>query len=106
MASSTRLWSNARNPLSSSCAPSASSTSKAIASTSGLSHRSFEAHAQQLLSLHRELHGQLAEHFLAEPVHDHVHGVFEADAAALAVEELVFADLARAGLVLDPAAGV
>src|SRR5881397_1793079 len=54
-----------------------------------------QAHAQQLLGLHRELHGQLAENFLAESVDDHVHGVFQRDAARLAIEELVLADLAR-----------
>ena len=35
----------------------------------------FQAHAQQLLRFHRELHRQLPEHFLAEAVHDHVHRV-------------------------------
>src|SRR3954471_2220902 len=71
-----------------------------------LADAAFQAHAQQLLRLHRELHRQLAEDFLAEAVHDHVDGVLQADAAGLAVEELVLADLAGAGLVLGAAAGV
>src|SRR3954454_5126935 len=71
-----------------------------------LSDASFERHAEKLLRLHRELHWQFAEDFLAEAVHDHVHSVFQRDAAGLAVEELVLADLARAGLVLDLAGRV
>src|SRR5271169_6178768 len=36
-----------------------------------LAHGTLETHSQQLLRLHGKLHGQLAEHFLAETVHDH-----------------------------------
>src|SRR3712207_1132546 len=36
-----------------------------------------QTYAEQLLRLNRELHRQLAEHVLAEPVHDHVHRVFQ-----------------------------
>ena len=61
----------------------------------------FEADAEQLLRLDRELHRQLAEHFLAEAVDDHVDGVLGRDAALLAVEDLVLADLRRRRLVLD-----
>src|SRR5687767_420739 len=71
-----------------------------------LTDAAFQAHAQQLLRLDRELHRQLAEDFLAEAVDDHVHRVFQRDAARLAVEELVLADLARAGLVLGAAGRV
>src|SRR5688572_22547522 len=63
--------------------------------------RAFQTDAQQLLSFHRELHRKLAEYFLAEAVHDHVHGILDADPAALAIEQLVLADLARAGFVFD-----
>jgi hypothetical protein len=34
------------------------------------SHRSLQAHVQQLLRFHREFHRQLAEHRLAEAVDD------------------------------------
>ena len=61
----------------------------------------FEADAEQLLRLDRELHRQLLEDFLAEAVDDHVHRVLGRDAALLAVEDLVLADLRRRGLVLD-----
>ena len=63
----------------------------------------FQAHAQQLLRLDRELHRQLAEHFLAEAADDHVDGVLRRDAALAAVEDLVFADLRRGRLVLHRA---
>src|SRR5688572_9054239 len=59
-----------------------------------------QAHAQQLLGLHRELHGQLLEDLLAEPVDDHVDGVLRAEPALLEVEDLVLADLRGRGLVL------
>src|SRR6185312_14412940 len=39
----------------------------------------FQTYFQQLLGLHRELHRQLAEHLLAEPVDDQRHRVFLAD---------------------------
>src|SRR5262249_20754003 len=55
---------------------------------SALPDAAFEAHAQQLLGLDRELHRQLLEHFLAEAVHDHVDRVLGADPALLEVEEL------------------
>ena len=67
---------------------------------------SFQTHSQQLPCLNGEFHRQLAEDFLAEAVDDHADGIFQRDAAGLAIEELVFADLAGAGFVLGPAAGV
>src|SRR6266851_8346633 len=68
--------------------------------TPALPDAAFEGHAQELLGLHRELHGQLLEHFLAEAVHDHAHGVLGGDAPLLEVEDLVLADLGCRGLVL------
>src|SRR5574340_390375 len=59
-----------------------------------------QAHAQQLLGLHGELHGQLAEHLLAKAVDDHGDGVFGGDAALAAIENLVLADLGGRGLML------
>src|SRR5688500_14950698 len=59
-----------------------------------------QADAEQLLRLHRELHGQLLEHLLAEAVHDHVDGVLRGETALLEVEDLVLADLRGGGLVL------
>src|SRR5690606_21620084 len=46
-----------------------------------------------------ELHRQFAEDLLAEAVHDQRHRILLADAAGFQVEQLVFADLARGGLV-------
>src|SRR5690349_5460725 len=65
-----------------------------------LSDTSFETHAQQFLGFHRELHGQFAEHFLAEAVHDHRYRVFRRDTALPAVENLVFPDLRGGCFVL------
>src|SRR3954471_7756744 len=79
-----------------------------LISSSGilLSNASFQTYSQQLLRFLRELERQLVEDLLAEAADDHVDRVFETDAARLAVEELILADLAGAGLVLDLAGGV
>jgi len=61
----------------------------------------FEAHAQELLGLNRELHGQLLEDLATKAVHDHRDRVLFGDAPLAAVEELVFADLGGGRLVLD-----
>src|SRR2546428_2070227 len=59
-----------------------------------------QAHADQLLGFHRELHRELQEDLLAEAVDDHVRRVFGRDAARLAVEQLLIADLRGRRLVL------
>ena len=41
----------------------------------------FEADAEELLGFDGEFHGQFLEDFLAEAVHDHVHGVLGGEAA-------------------------
>src|SRR5205823_14143526 len=64
-------------------------------------HAPLQTLPQQLLRLDRELHRQLAEHLLAEAVDDHADRVLRRQAALLAVENLVLADLRRRGLVLD-----
>src|SRR5690606_30937051 len=46
-----------------------------------LSHGAFEGDLEELLGFDGELHRQLAEHVLAEAVHDHVRGVLFGDAA-------------------------
>src|SRR4051794_4035123 len=74
--------------------------------TTDLANASFQRDTQQLSRLHRKLHGKLLEHFLAEPVHDQAHRVFQSDPARLAIEKLVFTDLRSRGLVLRPAARV
>src|SRR4051794_22310849 len=71
-----------------------------------LSDASFQTHSQQLLCFRGELERQLIEDLLAEPRDDHADRVLEADAAGLAVEELVFANLARRGFVFHLARGV
>src|SRR5262249_491577 len=71
-----------------------------------LPHAPLQAHAQQFLRLHRELHRQIQENLLAKAIHNHVHGVFGREAALLAVENLVLADLRRGRLVLHRRAGI
>src|SRR5438132_705944 len=65
-----------------------------------------QTHAQQLLRLDREFHRQFAEDRLAEAVDDHADSVLRAEAALLAVENLVLADLRRGGFMLDGGAGI
>src|SRR5215468_787638 len=69
-------------------------------------HRAFEREPEQVLRLDGELHRQLAEHLLAEAVHDHRDGVLLGEPALAAVEELVVADLRGRRLVLDGGGGV
>src|SRR5438093_11492153 len=63
---------------------------------------SLEADAEQLLGLHGEFHGKLAEYPFAEAVDDHRNGRFGRDAALLAIENLIFTDLRCCGFVLHP----
>src|ERR1051326_6417241 len=67
---------------------------------------SFQTYPQQLLRFDGEFHGQFLEHFLAEPVDDHVYRVLRRDPALVAVENLVLADLRGGRLVLDARSGV
>ena len=64
-----------------------------------LSYRSFQRHAEQLLSLNGKLHRQLIEHLLCIAIDYQAHGLLGGDAALVAIEELVFAYLARRGLM-------
>src|SRR6185295_14511980 len=52
-----------------------------------------ETDPQQLLRLDGELHRQLLEDLLAEPVHDHRDRVLGIEAPLLQIEDLVLADL-------------
>src|SRR5215469_10530830 len=65
-----------------------------------LTDASFQTDSEQLLRLHGEFHGQFAEYFLAEAVHDHRNGIFRGDAALPAVGGLVFAGFRCGGLVV------
>src|SRR6478672_10553688 len=69
-----------------------------------LSDAAFQADAQQFLRLHGKLHGQLAEHSLAEAVYDHRYSIFCLQPALPQVEELVFTDL-RGGSFMLHASG-
>src|ERR1017187_1524561 len=71
-----------------------------LTASGSLTHASFEADSQQLLRFHGELHGQLFEHFLTEPVHDHRDRILGGNAALPAIKNLVLADLRRGRLVL------
>src|SRR3989337_1044363 len=81
-------------------------SSSAIPSSSSLRgpspDRALEVQADldQLLRLHGELHRQVQKDLLAEAVHDHVRRVLRREAALLAVENLVVADLRGRRLVL------
>src|SRR5690554_2107093 len=79
---------------------------KPLPQDSGSADAAFQAHVQQLLGFHRELHRQLAEDLLAEAVDDQAHRVFLGDATGAAIEHLVVADLGRGGFVLDRGARV
>src|SRR5947208_14583696 len=68
---------------------------RSVISSSGLANGPLQADAQQVLRLHRELHRQLLEDFLAEAVDDHRDRVLGGEAPLLAVEDLVLADLRR-----------
>ena len=67
---------------------------------------SFQAHAEKLLRFDREFHRQFPEHFLAETVHDHVHGVLRRNPALVAIKNLVFADFRSGRFVLHLRADV
>ena len=56
---------------------------------------------QKFLGLHRKLHREAGEDFARIAVDDQAHGLFRADAALVAVEQLVLADLRGRGFVLD-----
>src|SRR5260370_9384130 len=73
---------------------------------SALSDAAFQAHAQQLLRLHRKLHGQLAEHTLAEAIHDHGDAIFRLEPPLPQVEELVFTDLRGGRFMLHAGSGI
>src|SRR5919202_6283281 len=66
----------------------------------------FEADADELLGLDRELHGELLQHVLDEAVDDERHGLLLGEPALHAVEELRVRDLGRGRLVLDDGRGV
>src|SRR2546429_8963131 len=61
---------------------------RSVISSSGLANGPLQADAQQVLRLHRELHRQLLEDFLAEAVDDHRDRVLGGEAPLLAVEDL------------------
>src|SRR2546427_2276517 len=88
----------ARNPLTSSRAIVLSSAPQGASA-----HRALEvqAHREELLGLHGELHRQVQEDLLAEAVHDHVRRVLRGNPALLAVEQLVVPNLRRGRLVLE-----
>src|SRR3954468_2548201 len=66
-----------------------------------LTDTAFQRDSEQLLRLHRELHRQLLENLSAESADDHRHRVLGADAALLAVKDLILTDLRRRRLVLE-----
>src|SRR3989454_4253930 len=93
----------ARNPLTSSRA-----MSSPPRHTGASAHRALEvqAHREKLLRLHGELHREVQEDLLAEPVHDHVRRVLRREPALLAVEQLVVPDFRGRRLVLELGGGL
>src|SRR5688572_33026805 len=71
-----------------------------------LTDAALEADIQQLLRLHCEFHGELAENLFAESIDDHRDGSLRGDATLLAVEELILADLRGRSLVFHLSRGV
>src|ERR1700730_697547 len=67
-----------------------------------LADAAFEADGEQLLRFDGQLHGELLQHFLAEAVDDQRQRVLLLEAALLAIEQLIVADLRGRRLVLDP----
>ena len=65
-----------------------------------LSHGAFQRHAEQLLCFYGELHRQLVQYLFGIAVHDEADGLFCGYASLVAVEELLFADLACCGFML------
>src|SRR6267142_2842833 len=65
-----------------------------------LANTSLQTDSEQPSRFDCELHRQLFEDFLAEPIHDHRHRVFSRHAALAQVEDLILADLRRGSLVL------
>src|SRR5262245_62075481 len=72
----------------------------------GLANAALQADAKELLGFHGEFHRQLAKHFLAEAIDDHVDRVLGRDTALVAVEDLVLTDLGGCGFVLHARGGV
>ncbi len=62
--------------------------------TRGLPYAVFQLQGQQLSCFCSKFAGQFLEHVLAESAHHSLDGVFTLDAAALEIEQLVFADAA------------
>src|SRR3989475_6413829 len=93
----------ARNPLTSSRAIVLSSAPQGASA-----HRALEvqAHREELLGLHGELHREVQEDLLAEAVHDHVRRVLRSEPALLAVEQLVVPNLRGRRLVLELGGGL
>src|ERR671927_219562 len=72
-----------------------------IAVASSLADAVLKLQPEEALSLDGELHGELAEHVLAEAVDDERDGVLLRDAALLEVEQLLLGDARGRRLVLD-----
>ena len=60
----------------------------------------FQRDGEKLLRFYSELHRELVHYFLSVAIDDEP-TLFDTDTTLLAVEDLVFTDLARRGFVLD-----
>src|SRR5208337_5565921 len=64
-------------------------------------HASFQADRDQLLCLDRKLHRKLLQYVLDETIDHQRHRILRREAALPAVEQRVFGDFRRGGLVLE-----
>ena len=68
-----------------------------------LPHAAFEGDAEEALGFDGKFHWELLHHVAGVTVDDESHGVFGANAALVAVENLVLIDFTGSGLMLHDA---
>ena len=67
----------------------------------GLTYGAFQRDGEKLLRFDSELHRELIHDFLSVAIDDEADCLLDSDTTLLAVEDLIFADLARGSFVLD-----
>lgn len=67
----------------------------------GLTYGAFQRDGEKLLRFDSELHRELIHDFLGVAIDDEADSLLDSDTTLLTVEDLIFADLARGGFVLD-----
>ena len=67
----------------------------------GLTYGAFQRDGEKLLRFDSELHRELIHDFFGVAIDDEADSLLDSDTTLLAVEDLIFADLARGSFVLD-----